>query len=377
MKQKIYFDISSAVHHRAGLGRYSESLAKAMLPLEGGALSLVYHHSNNSLLPGGLEAISCKRIPLGFRRWVVLVIMAHLAGANFDSILPDAGLYHATEHLLPPFKRIPTVLTVHDLFFRHPSYHKWTNRFYLNLAMPIFCRRATHIIAVSEHTKRDLMNCYNTPEDKITVIEEAAAAFFRPPEPSMIEVVKKRYRLPERYLLFVGTIEPRKNIIRLLRAFMQLHNERLTDGLVIVGRKGWLYEEFFQELQRSSVASAVIFPGYVVDEDLPSIYAGAQTFVYPSFAEGFGLPVLEAMSCGTPVVCSNSTCLPEVAGNAAVLVDPLDQEGLTAAIRQVVSSTALSDALRIQGVERSQHYSWERAARETWQVYQRLLVGTT
>jgi len=155
-----------------------------------------------------------------------------------------------------------------------------------------------------------------------------------------------------------------------LTAFERLHREGLVDAFVIVGKKGWLYDDFFAQLDRSPARDAVIFPGWVADEDLPAMVAGAACLAFPSEFEGFGLPVLEAMACGTPVVCSNTSSLPEVAGDAALLVNPLDTDALTAALRRVLSEPGLAAELRVRGIAQAARFSWERAARETMAVYE-------
>jgi glycosyltransferase involved in cell wall biosynthesis len=171
----------------------------------------------------------------------------------------------------------------------------------------------------------------------------------------------------------VGTIEPRKNLGRLLDAFEDLHAERLTDGLVIVGRRGWLTADFFAQLERSPARDAVIFPGYVPDPDLPAIYAGAQALVFPSLYEGFGLPVLEAMACGTPVVASRASSIPEVGGDAARYFDPRDPDELLTQIRPILSDDALAADLRTQGLAQADRFSWAQTATQTQAVYNSIL----
>ena len=265
---------------------------------------------------------------------------------------------------------MPTVLTVHDLIFRrYAAYHKPLNRWYLNATMPLFCRRADAIIAVSEQSKRDVVEAYGIPPEKITVIYEAADPRFCPQPPETVAAARARYGLPDRYLLFVGTIEPRKNLGRVLAAFERLHADGLTDALVIVGKRGWLYDDFFARLEGSPAKQAVIFPGFVPDADLPAVYAGSQALAFPSEFEGFGLPVLEAMACGTPVVCSNTSSLPEVAGDAALLVDPLDVDALADALASVLGDVELASICG-EGVGSGPRFSWrETALRETLAVY--------
>ena len=369
----IYFDISAAVHRRAGLGRYADSLARALLPLLGDELAFFYNREAGIEPLSGLAGVPAATVNLGYKPWRMLVWLAQVGQIGFNRRVPGATLFHATEHLLLPLRGTPTVLTVHDLIFRrYPAHHKRLNRWYLNASMPLFCRRAGHLIAVSEQSKRDVIEAYGIPPEKITVIYEAADPRFCPQPADTVAAVRARYGLPKRYLLFVGTIEPRKNLGRVLTAFERLHAEGLTDALVIVGKRGWLYEDFFARLEESPAKQAVIFPGFVPDADLPAVYSGAQALAFPSEFEGFGLPVLEAMACGTPVICSNTSSLPEVAGDAALLVDPLDVDALTEALRRVLSDPALATELRDRGLAQAARFSWARAAQETLAVYRRL-----
>jgi glycosyltransferase involved in cell wall biosynthesis len=306
----------------------------------------------------------------------MIVWLGQLARLGFDRLLPGAELFHATEHLLLPLRSISTVLTVHDLIFRHlPEHHKPLNRWYLNLTLPLFCRRADRIIAVSRHTKRDLVSAYGIAGKKITVVYEAAAPGFCPQPPGAVDAVRARYGLPERYLLFVGTIEPRKNLTRLLAAFEAVYGDGLVDGLVVAGRRGWLYGDFFARLEESPAREAVVLPGYVADAHLPAIYAGAQALVLPSVYEGFGLPALEAMACGTPVVASNASSIPEVGGNAALYFDPLDVRAAIDALRRLLRDGDLRDEMRARGLTQAARFSWRRAAAETQAVYDAVMEG--
>jgi glycosyltransferase involved in cell wall biosynthesis len=370
----IYLDVSAAVHRRAGLGRYAESLTRALVAAHPDRYALFYNRERGVEPLYGLEHLPTRTVALGYKPWRMLVWLGQLARIGLDSRLPGAELFHATEHLLLPLRSIPTVLTVHDLIFRHlPAHHKPLNRWYLNLTMPLYCRRATHIIAVSECTRRDLVAAYGLPPEKVTVVHEAAAPRFRPQSPEAVAAVRTRYGLPERYLLFVGTIEPRKNLTRLLETFETIHAEGLSDGLVIVGRRGWLYGDFLARLERSPVRDTVLFPGYVVDEDLPAICAGAQALVFPSLYEGVGLPVLEALACGTLVVASNVSSIPEVGGEAALYFCPTDVEAMVGAVRRLLLDATLQDELRTRGLAQAARFSWERAAVETEATYSAVL----
>ncbi len=372
---RVVVDVSAAVNSKAGLGRYAASLVMHLRDTwVGPHLYLFYNRRPGGHLPSSLADIPHRRVSLGYKPWRMLVWMGHLFHVPFDVLLPpETRLFHATEHLLPPFKGVPTVLTVHDLIFeRFPQYHKRLNYLFLTRTMPLFTRRASAIIAISQATKRDLVEFYQLPAEKIHVIYEAPAPHFRPQPEEHVEAVRKRYGLPERYVLTVGTIEPRKNLERFLRAFEVVHAEGLVEAWVVVGQRGWLYEGFFRRLAESPAREAVILPGFVPDRDLPALYTGATAFVLPSLYEGFGLPVLEAMACGAPVVTSRAGALPEVGGTAAHYVSPTDLEEMVQALVRVLKDADKRRAMREAGLRQAARFSWAKTARETAEVYRRL-----
>ena len=373
----IYIDVSAAVHQNAGIARYAESLARALLTYHGQEhkFSLFYNRDRQVKPLAGLEGIPTRTIYAGYKPWRMAVWLGQLAGIGFNRLLSDAELFHATEHLLMPLRDIPTVLTVHDLIYHlFPAYHKRLNYWYLNVAMPLFVRRADALITISESSKRDLVRIYHVPEEKITVIYEAASPNFGPVPTEHVAEVKARYGLPERYLLALGTIEPRKNLIRLVEALRSLRQKDRALSLVIVGSRGWLYQGFFQHLEKLDVPKAVLLSGYVPDADLPAVISGAAAYVLASFYEGFGLPILEAMACGTPVVCSNTSSMPELGGDAACYFDPYNTESMVAAIATVLEDGNLRAEMRERGLAQAARFSWQRTAKETLAVYERALV---
>ena len=370
----IYYDVSAAAHARAGLGRYAQSLGQALLAVHSDRFSLFYNVDPTIHPLSGLDGVPRRTVNAGYKRWRMQIWMGQLLRLRFDRMLPGAELYHATEHLLMPLRDIPTVLTVHDLIFRlFPQYHKPLNYAFLNLAMPLFCRRSTAIIAVSESTKRDLIAHYRVPQEKIRVIYEAAAPLFQPQSQEAISAARAQYDLPERYLMTLCVIEPRKNHAGFLRAFAQLCKDDPNLYWVIGGSRGWLTEGFFAELEQSGVRDRVILTGYIADEHLAAVYSGATAFVFPSFGEGFGLEPLEAMACGTPVISSNATSLPEVGGDAARYFDPCQEAQMVEATRSVLADRSLQEEMRQRGLTQAGRFSWQRAAEETWQLYQELI----
>ncbi len=372
----IYLDVSAAAHGRAGLGRYAASLAGALLARAPGDFALFYNRDAAARLPVGLDAlrVPARSVRAGYKPWRMAVWLGQLAHADWGRLVPDATLFHGMEHLLLPLRRVPTVLTVHDLIWHlFPQHHKRLNRWFLDAAMPLFCRRATRIIAVSECSKNDLVRFYGVPEDKVTVVPEAAHPRFRPAAPEQVAAVRTRYGLPARYVVTVGTIEPRKNLIRLADAVARLRAGGLDVRLVIVGAPGWLYDETLARLARPDVADAITRPGFVPDEDLPAVYAGADLCVVASVYEGFGLPVLEAMACGTPVVCARGSSLPEAGGDAADYFDPLDVDDMAQAIGRAWDDAGRRGRMRAAGLAQAARFSWDRAAAETMAVYQRAM----
>lgn len=369
-----YVDVSAAVHGRAGLGRYAESLVRALAKEDPERLALFYNRSRDAPELIGLDRLPHRSLPLGYKPWRMAVWVGQLAGIGFDRLLPDAELYHATEHLLMPLRQTPTVLTVHDLIFKlFPQHHKRLNYWFLNAAMPLFVRRADAVITISESSKRDLVHHYGTPEEKITVVYEAAASHFEPATVPTVGLVRREYELPARFLLTVGTIEPRKNLSRLLEALARLRKDDAGLHLVLVGAAGWLYDDFFRQIEMLGLEDVVHFPGYVLDADLPAIYSAATVLVMASVYEGFGLPVLEAMACGTPVVSSGASSLPEVGGEAAQYFTPASVDDMTEALRRVLGDEGLRVEMRAAGLKQAAKFSWERTARETMAVYEQVL----
>ncbi|MFN2166848.1 MAG: glycosyltransferase family 4 protein, partial [Anaerolineae bacterium] len=287
----IYVDVSSAVHAKAGIGRYAESLAQALVARQPGRFALFYNRVRGSQPPEGLESVPAQAVRAGYKPWRMAVWLGQLASIGFDGLLPDADLFHATEHLLPPLHDVPTVLTVHDMIFKlFPQHQKRLNYWYLNATMPLYCRRADAIITVSEHSKRDIVQHYDLDPAKIVVIHEAAAPGFAPAPPASVAETRRRYGLPDEFLIHVGTIEPRKNLTRLVEALKVLREAGLKIPLLVVGGKGWLYDDFFRRLEQLDVRDAVQFPGYVPAADLPLLYGAATLAVMPSVYEGAGLP---------------------------------------------------------------------------------------
>jgi len=279
------------------------------------------------------------------------------------------------QYTAPPFCPVPVVATIHDLAFEHlPETFTRRGSLQLKLTVRRTARQAARIATVSEYSRQDLLRTYNLPPEKVAVTYNGIESHFtpQPSSPGEADDVRRRFGIARNFLLAVGSLQPRKNLIRLIRAYAKLRerDQNFAPQLVIVGRKLWLADEIFAEVRRQRWAQDVILTGYVTDEDLPKLYRAATAFVYPSLFEGFGLPPVEAMACGTPVVTSNTSSLPEVVGEAALLIDPCDEQALTSAISQIVGDQSLRAKLRAQGIEQARKFTWRAAAEKTLQLYQ-------
>jgi glycosyltransferase involved in cell wall biosynthesis len=267
----------------------------------------------------------------------------------------------------------PFVVTVHDLsFLFFPRSFRSLRRSYLQVFARMSVRRARRIIAVSESTKRDLVEIYDISPAKIDVVHNGVDARFQPLPADQVAAFRQQQGLPDRFILFVGTLEPRKNIVSLIDAYARLPKER--PPLVLVGGKGWFYDEIFGRVEALGLTGEVRFAGFVPAEDLPLWYNAADLFVYPSLYEGFGLPPLEAMACGTAVITSTASSLPEVVGQAGQLADPTDTEALAAAMAQVLGSRQLQQEMETAGLAQAAGFSWEETARKTVDSYRRALT---
>ncbi len=281
-------------------------------------------------------------------------------------------LIHGTAFVGPQVTTCPFVITVHDLsFLSYPQSFPVLNRVYLRAFTRLSVRRARRIIAVSESTKSDLIRYYGISPAKVDVVYNGVNPNFRPVPAAKVADFRLQRDLPDRFILFVGTLEPRKNVTRLIDAYARLSGSR--PPLMLLGGKGWLYDEIFARVEMLDLQNEVNFVGYVPAEELPLWYNAATLFVYPSLYEGFGLPPLEAMACGTPVVTSEASSLPEVVGQAGLLADPTSSEALAAAMERVLADSDLQEEMGKAGLVQAKEFSWQKTAACTVDSYQRAL----
>ena len=366
---RIAFDGTTLRPGRTGVGYYTDHLLHQLA--EQGPDEELVVISNRPVdttrpLPG--------RVRVAASPWQTprMVWMQTLAPLMLRRLRADVA--HFTNGMVPLASPVPTVVTIHDMSLTlYPSYHP-PRRVLLNRPLvDVAARRADAIITVSQSAKRDIVRLYGLSPDRVHVVHEAAAPSFRPiHDPSVLERIRRQYNLAERFILYVGTIEPRKNLPTLIEAFASRRmSGDLTHQLVCAGPYGWLSKGLQERIERLRLEGAIRFIGYIPFDDLPALYNLAEMFVFPSLYEGFGLPVIEAMASGTPVITGRVPALAEVAGGAVEHVDRLDAESLGEAMVRLARSRDRRAALTAAGLGRAGTFSWERAARETLDVYRR------
>ncbi len=380
----IGFDATAALTQGGGIGRYTRELIHALVTEAPGYRYTFFSARPPAVLPvpNSLPVapqVAHRPAPVD-ERW--LYRLWYRAGIPLPVQLftGPINLFHSPDFVLPPVRGgIPTLLTVHDLSFVHyPATFPANLVAYLNRVVPRSVARATHILADSQSTKRDLAAIWRVPDDKVTVLYSGVNERFRPvTDATALAAVRARYGLGDRpYVLAVGTVQPRKNYELLVRAFRAVAQAG-PHVLVIAGGRGWLTEGLDAEITRQGVADRVILPGFVDDADLPALYSAADLFVFPSLYEGFGLPLLEAMACGVPVISSDASSLPEVAATggepAALLLPPGDEAAWSAAMLRLLTDETARQRLITAGVAQAARFTWQAAARQLAALYERLL----
>ncbi|MEK6279705.1 MAG: glycosyltransferase family 1 protein [Acidobacteriota bacterium] len=276
----------------------------------------------------------------------------------------------------PPVAPCPVVVSIHDLSFEHlPQTFMRRSRMQLRMTVRRSARQAAQVLTLTEYVRQDVTATYGISPEKITAVPLAAPSWFAPVQDDReLQRVRQKYGIDGDYILSVGAIQPRKNLPRLLDAYSVLRRsqpEVKLPKLILVGKCAWLYDETLRKIRELGLTDSVNLTGYVPQVDLPALYSGTRCFIYPSYFEGFGLPPLEAMKCGAPVIVGNQTSLPEVVGNAAVLVDPFDIGDIAAGLTKVISDSNLRRSLRTRGLERAKLFDWRETARKTLAVYEK------
>ncbi|MCC7353516.1 MAG: glycosyltransferase family 4 protein [Anaerolineae bacterium] len=357
---------SAALPGRTGTETYSLHLIRNLLALDDGHRFRLYLREPPA--PGLLvtrEDVE-QRVIRAPRLWTHLGLSWEMARRPPDVLFVPA-------HVIPLWHPRRNIVTVHDLGYRlYPMAHRQLDRFYLDVSTRWSARAASIIIADSRATANDLHRFYSVPDEKVRVVYPGRDESLSPVhDAATLAALRAQYGLSERYILHVGTLQPRKNLVRLVEAFAEVANRLPETGrvqLVLAGQKGWLYNELFRRVEELGLQGRVIFPGYVPDADLPALLSGAACFAFPSLYEGFGFPVLEAQSCGVPVICSDVSSLPEVAGDGALLVSPHDTAAWVEALMRVLTDERLRAQLRARGFVNVVRFSWRTCAAEVMRV---------
>jgi glycosyltransferase involved in cell wall biosynthesis len=373
----IGIDYTAALKQGGGIGRYTRGLITTLA-----TLNSPYHYRLMATPDAPAEgyryfsdfpAFSRRTYPLR-ERWMTIAWHRLYLPVPVEWFTGPVALFHSPNFILPPTHSAKSLLTVHDLsFIRHPQGAVDKLRRWLEQVVPRSLARADHVLADSENTRHDLQEIFSVPPEKITVVGAGVEERFQPVTANpLLAEVRQRYNLPDRFVLGLGTLEPRKNFSGLIRAFSRSDISR-THHLVIAGGKGWLYDDIFSAAGESPVSERIHFAGFVADEHLPALYSLADIFAYPSHYEGFGIPVIEAMACGTPVVCADNSSLPEVAGQAALLVPATDPDALAHTLSRLATDPALRQSCVEQGFGQAQKFNWPAAAHRLLAVYRHMV----
>lgn len=363
---RIALDCRTVTAPKTGDRTYALNLLRALARVDTENEYFAYTWEPTTLTEVGSSRFNSVLLPASPRwLWTPVVFPQDLTRRHLD-------VAHV-QYFIPPAAPCPIITTIHDVAFRRfPELFPLKHRLLLNLLIPPTARNAAAVITGSEATRRDLIELYDVLPERVVVTPYAADPIYQPMDPDEARrAVRDRFRIRSPYLLSVGVLQPRKNLPRLVRAYNRLARE-IPHRLVLVGKEGWASEDLQRAISEAPPGREPVFTGYVPDADLPALYAGADVFVYPSLYEGFGLPPLEAMACGTPVITSNTSSLPEVVGEAGVMVDPLDVHALAQAIRELLDDEPRRLALRAAGIRRAAEFHWDRTARETVKVYRKV-----
>ncbi len=355
----------------AGIHYYTKHLLSKLLELDEENEYILIHSEKNDFfnnLIEGRRAPTKEVVVPGYRRlpgWPSLRKFFILPFV-FRKFKPDVVFEPAHIGPFSFFWKCRKIVTINDLTpIIFPQHHIWISRVVHKKMLPWVVKNADGIIAPSISTKMDVEKFYGEQGEKIKVIYDAAADTLKPVDASVVEKMRQKYAIKKPYILSVGTVEPRKNLEILLKSFRALRAGGIDFSWVIVGEKGWYYEDFLKQLEGDDFGKDIIVTGYVPEGDLAALYTGALTMVYPSMYEGFGLPPLEAMQCGCPVICSRNSSLPEVVGDAAITFNPTDFEALKTALRTLLENENIRDEMSGAGIIQAKKFSWEKCAKET------------
>ena len=375
---KIGIDARFALHQRRGIGNYTLQLIHHLSDLDTQNEYVLYTDQDdiNRVLPRKSNFVLRKITPASYPVWEQVMLPLRAAKDAID-------ILHCTGNTAPIYldRRIKLISTIHDVMFlkddselpKSASLYQRAGRFYRKVIVPKTIARLSMVLTVSEFSKRDIMHHIRViKDDSIKVTHEAASKSYR-----RLDRANASHKIPQKlsirdpYVLTLGALDPRKNTESVIRKFIELKAERkITEKLVIVGVPHWRQTKFYQMVHKSAFADDFLFTEFLSEEELAFLYSGAKAFLYPSSYEGFGIPLLEAMACGVPVITSNTTSIPEVVGNAALLIDPLDGEELKSALLKILNEEGLREVLISRGLDQAKKFSWIKTAKETLLAYE-------
>lgn len=364
---KIGMDLSVIKYERAGTTTYACNLWEALkegYPQDEFEEFLVNHGD----MPNGRKTITSRMATL-YRDllWTPLILSAQVSRTNLDVL-------HMPAQMAPLFRACPTVVTIHDLFVLDlPQYFPAFHRISARLLIPPAVHTANAVITISDYTRQEVLRRFKLAPEKVTAIPLAAASHFQQVSQKEIMALREKYALPEKFILAVGTLQPRKNIDCLLEALDLLRQRGVQVPLIHVGSRGWFTQSIDETIERLKLQTTIRFLGRLPQADLVKFYNAASVYAYPSLFEGFGLPLLEAMACGCPVVTSNTTSMPEVVKDAGLLVDPRQPAEWAKALEKVLTDQTLARSLHEKGLARAKEFSWQRCAEQTHKIYQNVI----
>ena len=375
---RIVLDARTATDHFPGIGRYVANLARALVPtlVKDDEMTVL----RDSTCPTTLDLAG-----LAGRRVSVVETPVSVFSLRQQWALPPllrglhADVYHSSYYLMPYWSRVPAVVTIHDLIpLRFPEYYTAFQRLVYGVAIRLAGRTAMVVLADSQATAADLHRLLGLAQDRIRVVPAAADPRFRVCTPTEVSDARRKYGLPRKYVLHLSSGKPHKNLVRLVDAWALVTSRGNTSGhvMVLAGQVSPRYPEARDRIEALGVEEDVRVLGRIPDEDLPALYSGATWFVFPSLYEGFGLPVLEAMTCGTPVICANTSSLPEIAADTAITFDPADTEAIAEALSMALNDSTLREDLRQKAIVRAQAFGWEHTARLVYDCYREVLATT-
>lgn len=379
---KISLELQPCLKNKSGVGVYTYELAKRLqcykdLEITGDIFNFLNRNNNNRDLQGLIFNKSvCALFPYGIYRRIW-----HCIPIKYNNLFKEeVELTHFFNFIVPPNIKGKVINTIHDLtFMLYPDTMDKRNLKRITQDIQYSIERSSKIVTVSQSTQRDLINKLHIPEAKIEVIYPGVDAkkFAIKGDDATKRRIRTKYKLPLKYVLYMGTLEPRKNLESVIESFV-LYKEKFSEKaqdikLVIAGKKGWLYESIFERIKQLNIEEEVIFTDYIDENDKVFIYQLAEVFVFPSLYEGFGIPVLESMAAGTPVITSNVSSLPEVAGEAAVLVEPKDIQGIATGMNRIIYDKVYAEQLIQKGYQQVEKFSWEASAKKLYDLYQKIM----